>query len=1403
MKSMPRLVVALVATLVVPALAFAAAGGPDNFGYIWLDQNEPGITSSIPAPTGPPVAIGLGSESVSAPIPLGFSFPFYGNTYTSAVISDNGWLSFDTSFTAPSPLPGPIPGFAQPNLAISWYWRDLSAPSIMDYYNFAGGGFFLIRSTLPSDPANFIQLYVVLYSTGIIKLYYVLENDPITASIGIENGAGDDGLSPWSAGTGGVNGFLLTGGSIAQFFPPASLDCSAPTPIACGQTLRGTSPASVPANVSGYLCSPNSYLGREKVYELDVTRLSDVNISLANMTGGIDLDVMLIRGTSCNEFQCMAGGADTIVRPLLPTGRYYIVVDGKAATDNGSFDLSVSCTPRTNFATCGTTGITGTTSGASQWAVYPSCSNQTFDGPEQIYEIPFMPPGNLKLTLTPLGGAELDLVAFGPDTFAPPNGCISWGDNNLTLFDPPPGTYYVMVEGRTLGGTVPGAGSYSLDISCDVLLTCASPAGDLQCEVPITGTTVGATNRAEQYSCSQTLHTGGEVVYSFTNPIRRTVSFLYNGPPDLKLLLVRSTCNEGSCVVYGDGRLVARDLDPGDYYLVVDGVNGASGAFTITPICGNKVDPPTGNWTLSTCESVHETKVATVNADITRGDVVFAFDDTGSMGGPLNNLKTTSRTIINELDAVIDDVQFGLASFEDYNGSYTSCGYSGGYGGGTDRPYRLNQPITGNLTQLFAAIDGVTLGGGGDLPESYTATYWEMYNDAANIGWRPGARRITVMIGDDEPHSCDTDYCGTPRASTGVEPGPNGTTGDADDLEIGPVMDLLRTEGITPIYLFTGNGGKPGLLAPWQCWTRRGGGDAYSAPGGSAPPTLVNDIRTLIESKSLNCATLEVRASTGFAAWISNVTPGPLPVSLPARQIFDFDLAPPPGTPGGVYNFTVDFICDGIIKASQLVTVTVPPLCLAAASAVTPGCSGADVTLDGSTSTSCCTGALEYRWLDGVTPVCGWSTTPTCVVAPTAATTYTLEIRCAAGAGVECGTLTTTSTVDVVPAPIPDLLPITSVCAGGDVTLDARGSAANGCPVALEYQFRDGATILQAWSGTATYGPFPGATSATYSVDVRCPVSTTGCESTTSELLTVVPFPTADLRPLPAICAGASAILDGSGSTGNGCSVPLEYQFRAGATILQPWSPTSTYGPVSPAATTTYVIDVRCPAGPGCEASSMQTQTVVPNPVAAAGTDATTCRAMMVTLDGAGSTDLGCPGGLEYEWRLGATVVRPWAPTPSWNPPTMTAGTFVYTLAVRCAQPPSCEVTDDVRLVVDLCLAVHFDAVAAEFQAGDTVAVTWTTSLEDGTILFAVERASSLDGVFEMLGTLPAHGTGLAYRFVDETAPQGTTPWYRIVEHTANGRGDVSPAVQPRATTGQPKAGGGRGRGSARSRGIR
>jgi hypothetical protein len=374
------------------------------------------------------------------------------------------------------------------------------------------------------------------------------------------------------------------------------------------------------------------------------------------------------------------------------------------------------------------------------------------------------------------------------------------------------------------------------------------------------------------------------------------------------------------------------------------------------------------------------------------------------------------------------------------------------------------------------------------------------------------------------------------------------------------------------------------------------------------------------------------------------------------------------------------------------------------------------------------------------------------------------------------------------------------------VTLDASASAPNGCPVPLEYQFRDGATVLQPWSTIPTYGPIAPGASTTYTVDVRCTASP-GCATSASQTFELVPFPGPSLGALAPVCAGSTVTLDAASSAPNGCPVPLEYQFRDGATILQPWSTTPTYGPIVPGASTTYTVDVRCTASPGCMTGASQPLTVVPVPTAVAGPDATVCFNDPLTLTGSGSAAPGCAGGPLYEWRRGITVVKPASPSPTYDPPTGALGTIVYTLVVACSSLPGCQASDDVSVTVKTCtMAVHFDAFDAlrdPSAAEPRVTVTWLTSLEEGTNYFVVERAAAAGGPFAPVGLpVAARGPGFPYRFADPDASPGELPWYRVVEITSEGRGDETPAFRARADGAQPAASGAaRGRGGARDPG--
>ena len=105
-------------------------GGPDDFGYIWIDSNEPGgptfdwvAISAEEGGSGTLVAEGDDTNSGLLAILPG-PFNFYGVEYTQLGICSNGWVSF-TNGTSGS-LSGTIPATTEPNATLAPFWNDLN-----------------------------------------------------------------------------------------------------------------------------------------------------------------------------------------------------------------------------------------------------------------------------------------------------------------------------------------------------------------------------------------------------------------------------------------------------------------------------------------------------------------------------------------------------------------------------------------------------------------------------------------------------------------------------------------------------------------------------------------------------------------------------------------------------------------------------------------------------------------------------------------------------------------------------------------------------------------------------------------------------------------------------------------------------------------------------------------------------------------------------------------------------------------------------------------------------------------------------------------------------------------------------------------------------------------------------
>ncbi len=181
-------------------------GGPDTFGYLWSDSDEPGgPTYSWVDISGLGTAIALGDDAASGPLPLGFNFPFYENNYSEVFIGSNGILTFGAGST--SRLNTALPTTSVPNDMIAMWWDDLDPAeggNIYYYYDASGDRFIVtfanIQNYISGGGTGALTFQAILYPNGRIILQYATmlsgtDSEGLAgASIGLENIDGSDGL---------------------------------------------------------------------------------------------------------------------------------------------------------------------------------------------------------------------------------------------------------------------------------------------------------------------------------------------------------------------------------------------------------------------------------------------------------------------------------------------------------------------------------------------------------------------------------------------------------------------------------------------------------------------------------------------------------------------------------------------------------------------------------------------------------------------------------------------------------------------------------------------------------------------------------------------------------------------------------------------------------------------------------------------------------------------------------------------------------------------------------------------------------------------------------------------------------------------------------------------------------
>ncbi|MFK7986676.1 MAG: MopE-related protein [Sandaracinaceae bacterium] len=184
------------------------------------------------------------------------------------------------------------------------------------------------------------------------------------------------------------------------------------------------------------------------------------------------------------------------------------------------------------------------------------------------------------------------------------------------------------------------------------------------------------------------------------------------------------------------------------------GFGACIGAVTpAAEICDNGLDED--------CDMAVDEGCTPPVVDCTVADVLFLVDTTGSMSAEIAQIKARLMdTIVPGIAAEVADAQFGVARFEDFN--------SGGYGGGSDRAFRHIQSMTSSVAATQSAVNALSLGSGGDGPESQTEALYQAATGAGLGSWvapascasgsgypcfRAGAQPIILLFTDAPFHN--------------------------------------------------------------------------------------------------------------------------------------------------------------------------------------------------------------------------------------------------------------------------------------------------------------------------------------------------------------------------------------------------------------------------------------------------------------------------------------------------------------------------------------------------------------------------------------------------------------------------------------------------------------------------
>lgn len=318
--------------------------------------------------------------------------------------------------------------------------------------------------------------------------------------------------------------------------------CAAPTPIACGEVVDATTSGA--SLIDAYGCLAWPLAGPEAVYAFTATAGQTVTLTASAVTPwDVAVTVLPASAGDCAPLECTAAADDgesnpetlTVVFPA--AGLYYLLIDGYAGgaqSADGPFSLAVDC----------------------------SCADHDGDGESAV---------------------DPSQCVAGTD-------CCDTGDEPGVLGCSAATAASIAAGAYDLCGDGIDQDCDGVDAPCEQACVDAHPVA---CSASVSGTTPAEPSRIDAYACLPRMQTGGEVTYRLELSERRRVVATVTGAHDASVAILPErlgVCDTSSCLAGADAGTTGAEqsqafLDPGVYYVVVDGFNYSGGAFGLEVAC--------------------------------------------------------------------------------------------------------------------------------------------------------------------------------------------------------------------------------------------------------------------------------------------------------------------------------------------------------------------------------------------------------------------------------------------------------------------------------------------------------------------------------------------------------------------------------------------------------------------------------------------------------------------------------------------------------------------------------------------------------------------------------------------------------------------------------------------------